>query len=390
MLMYPDPLKDYPEEWIEEIVSVKNQDDIILLERRAFQNIIHGPSLRKFYERIEELSELENLHQLPDFPETPFSFLYVIPKKQHEIRKLAPLIHDFYLENKISAVVDIGGGIGLLAQSLTNHYGLVVHSLDMDQSLQATGQARNKKNAKDPNNKVSYHNLKIDSQNLAFKQLLTPSMMSVGLHTCGILALDQLKTSQENKLRGIINFGCCYHKLAKHEIGQNVSQFAQSLDEPIHQNLYALTLASRAHKKMNQKDYDFKLKVKLYRYAIHFLLTDQYGQEKMLTLGNTHPKIYNEAFAVYAQEQFNRLGIRNTLSETELNHYFENEQRLQLIHKMLAAGLIRNALGRLLEIYLLLDRAIYLEEQGYEARLIECFDESISPRNIAVIAHQIN
>jgi hypothetical protein len=141
---------------------------------------------------------------------------------------------------------------------------------------------------------------------------------------------------------------------------------------------------------MNQKDYDFKLKVKLYRYAIHFLLTDQYGQENMLTLGNTHPKIYNESFAIYAREQFKRLEIQTSLTDTELNHYFENQERLQLIHKMLAAGLIRNALGRLLEIYLLLDRAIYLEEQGYEAKLIECFDESISPRNIAVIAQQRN
>ena len=386
MLMYPDPLADYPPEWIEDLIRFKDTEDQIRLERRDFKGLIQNPSLLNFYERIEELCQIDHSPQLPDFPETPFSFLYVIPKKQHEIKNLAPIINDFYVKNHISSVVDIGGGFGLLAQSLVNHYPLKVISLDMDQELQATGKNRHEKNAKDKSNKVNYQLIKIDEGNKEFQNLLRPQMMSVGLHTCGPLAIHQIKASQESGIKGILNFGCCYHKLAKGRNWQNISRFAQSLASPIEQNVYSLTLASRAHRKMNKKDYDFKLRVKLYRYAIHFLLIDEYGQDKLISLGNTAEKIYNESFAVYAQEQFQRIKLHCHHSPEELNSYFANEKRIKLIHDMLAAGLIRNALGRLLEIYLLLDRAIYLEEQGYEAKLMECFDESISPRNIGVLA----
>jgi len=56
------------------------------------------------------------------------------------------------------------------------------------------------------------------------------------------------------------------------------------------------------------------------------------------------------------------------------------------VGQMITAGLIRNALGRALEIYLLLDRAIYLEEQGYKVKVEEFFDEELSPRNIGITA----
>jgi hypothetical protein len=36
--------------------------------------------------------------------------------------------------------------------------------------------------------------------------------------------------------------------------------------------------------------------------------------------------------------------------------------------------------------HILLDRAIYLEEQGYEVRVEEFFDEELSPRNIGITA----
>jgi hypothetical protein len=56
---------------------------------------------------------------------------------------------------------------------------------------------------------------------------------------------------------------------------------------------------------------------------------------------------------------------------------------------MLAAGLIRNALGRVMELYLLVDRAIFLEEKGYKVEVQEFFDEELSPRNIGITAELI-
>ena len=50
------------------------------------------------------------------------------------------------------------------------------------------------------------------------------------------------------------------------------------------------------------------------------------------------------------------------------------------------ANTIRSFLGRPLEIYLLLDRCLYLIENGYDPEIIKFFNESISPRSIGIYA----
>jgi hypothetical protein len=320
-------------------------------------------------------------------PEDRFTWLFIIPKKQHEIKRLAPHIHHLYQKKNIHDVIDIGGGIGLLAQTLSNYFQLNVTSIDMNSHFQETGMERNLKNAKNPNHKVNYKNLKVSSDS-EFSQLLKSNVMPVGLHTCGKLALDLIQVSSAQRVPILVNFGCCYHTLDVSTDLQNISQFAQNND-PLWMNKFALTLSCRAHRKMDEKDYALKLKVKLFRYAIHILLFDHYETTELVTLGNSSPKLYDESFGVYVFEQFKRIGINPKHTLRELNIFFENPDLQILIERMLAAGLIRNALGRVMELYLLLDRAIFLEEKGYKVEVQEFFDEELSPRNIGITAELI-
>jgi hypothetical protein len=137
---------------------------------------------------------------------------------------------------------------------------------------------------------------------------------------------------------------------------------------------------------MSEKEYEFKLKVKFYRYAMHFLLHDEYNVPEMVTLGNSTLKLYEKSFGTYALEQLKRINLQAKHTKEELDFYFFDSYRQDLIWKMLAAGFLRNALGRLLEMYILLDRVIFLEEQGYKVDLLEFFEESISPRNLGIVA----
>ena len=387
MLMYPDPFTEYPLEWIEELAQFRREEDVIRLEVRDYSGLIQGQSLLKFYQRIDELCSLPALPDFPDFPAHRFSFLFIIPKKQHEIKKLAPFVNAFYHQHKIEKIVDIGGGIGNLAQSLTNHYNLKTTSVDMDPALQKTGIERHKKNAVKGNNQVEYFNVKVGPDEDKFQALLDPDCMTVGLHTCGALANYQLQAGTKNKIKGMISFGCCYDKLQRDPHSQNISEAGKKIGLTFNQ--FSLTLAARAHKKMDEKDYEFKLKVKHYRYAIHFLLHDEYGMKELANLGNSHHNLYEESFGTYALEQFKRINLEPRHSKEELDAYFENPARKDLIHKMLAAGLIRDSLGRPMELYILLDRVCYLEEQGYKTQMLEFFNESVSPRNIGIVAERL-
>lgn len=383
MLQYPDPLSDYPMEWVDDLVRFQRKEDVIQLEKKEVYNFISHPDLIAFYRKIDELIVLPGIPDYPPMPEDAWTWLFMIPKKQYEIKRLAPHLKSLYEKKNIRRVVDIGGGIGLLAQTLNNRYEMNVTSVDMNSEFQKTGIERHEKNARNPLNKVQYKNLRV-AANSEFSEILKDHVMPVGLHTCGRLAIDIIRISSEEKVPALVNFGCCYHTLDNEET-QNISEFAKKND-PLWMHKFALTLACRAHKKMGDKDYDLKLKVKLYRYAIHILLHDHYGIHELVTLGNSNPKLYDEPFSVYALEQLKRVNITPRHSAMELDNFYENPELVLLIQKMLAAGLIRNALGRVLELYLLLDRSIFLEEQGYEVEIQEFFDEEVSPRNIGITA----
>jgi hypothetical protein len=81
-----------------------------------------------------------------------------------------------------------------------------------------------------------------------------------------------------------------------------------------------------------------------------------------------------------------RLNIEHTDSDESLNNFFQDPTRTRLIRRMILAGILRGIYGRPLELYLLIDRALYLEENGYTAKLVPYFDEELSPRNIGIQA----
>ena len=384
MLDYPEPLVAYPASWVEELMLFDKIEDLVALERKDYSSLPLSEDLRRFYQRAEELTAFTEAPRLGPMPETSFTFLYVIPKKQHEIRSLAPFVKANFDQKGLRSIVDIGGGIGVLAQALSGQYELPVRSVDMDPVLQKTGMERQRRHSRHRAGMVEYHGHKVDEHNEDFKKLLGPGVMTLGLHTCGELSLHQMNSTISTKASTLVNFGCCYQRLIQEET-QNVSEFAQSLSTKIFQNHFSLTLAARAHRKTDEKDFLFKLKVKYYRYAIHLLLHDHFGHREMATLGNSSKKLYDAPFSTYAHEQFLRLGLTPWTPE-EFQSYFDNPKRQELIRGMLTAGFIRNVFGRVLEAYILLDRAIYMEESGYETELLVFFDEMISPRNLGLVS----
>jgi hypothetical protein len=384
MLLYPNPLDGFNLEWIEDLRRFQDKNDVIRLEKKEVFDYIENQSLKDFYHKIKLLSQLPRADQYAPMPEDRFTWLFIIPKKQHEIKRLSPHLNYLYQSNNIKQVIDVGGGIGLLAQTLNNYYQMSVISVDMNATFQKTGIERHIKNAKNPDNRVEYQLLKV-SDNKDFTKLLGPNVMALGLHTCGKLALDLMRVCSKQRVPVLVNFGCCYHTLDEGTDLQNISQFAQNHD-PLWMNKFALTLSCRAHRKMDEEDYIFKLKVKYFRYAIHILLYDHYEIRHLISLGNSSPKLYDSSFGHYAIEQLGRINIVSKHSIEELNDFFKNNDLNILIQKMLAAGLIRDALGRVMELYLQLDRAIYLEEQGYKVHVQEFFDEELSPRNIGITA----
>lgn len=378
MLLYPKPLDLYPDEWVDALFPYLDSKSLWELTHQIDQERLASTSLKDYFKTIQRLSLLPR-SELKAFQPPLSSWDFMTVKKQHEISHLYPHIAQLREKHEIDHVVDIGGGQGHFAQFLGYHQKVKTTSLDLDAPLQEAGHQRQVK--KWGEKVINFTTHRLGFPDPVFNQLLTPTTLTTGLHTCGSLACAQIMGSAE-KRSFIFNLGCCYHRLEPEFT--NMSREAQK--NPLPFNRFALTLASGPYQKVSRHDVNLRNHVKRFRYTFHILLCEEFGITEQVTLGNCDEQLYFGAFSAYAREQFSRLKLDYKGSDMSLDAFQKDPERELLVNKMISTGLVRDSLSRPLEVAILLDRILWLEERGYSAQLIEVFDAKQSPRNIALIA----
>ena len=99
------------------------------------------------------------------------------------------------------------------------------------------------------------------------------------------------------------------------------------------------------------------------------------------TLGNASKEDYKGSFADYC---YKYLPESQKLSKSELENYYQKYEPTYKTY--LCYGIIRSFLSRPLEVYLNLDRCLFLEQNNYDVQIEEVFNRELSPRNIALTA----
>ncbi|MFZ4715176.1 MAG: methyltransferase [Bacteriovoracaceae bacterium] len=384
LMQYPNPFVHYRSDWLD-FLEQASEEVKLSLEKKNYQDLDLPQDLKQHAEEMQSLCRLPEFDRtITEHPFEPNAFLKMKPKKQYEIKILTKAADQLMRDHHLSHVIDIGGGVGFLAQSLSNYYLKPVTSIDMDATMQKTGRERNEQNQKKGSSLVNYVQAKLELGNSKLVSLFSKDSLSLGLHTCGELANTHFQMAVKGEAGALINFGCCYYKLSYNNC-LNVSQFAKE-NPHLDLNMYALTLATLAHKQTDQEVYQNKNIVKRYRYSLHLYLHDMMGLTDFQALGNSHYTLYQGDFGHYALEQMSRLGIEHNETVESFNQFFEDEKRSRLVKRMILSGILRGIYGRPLEMYVLVDRALYLEENGYQVALIPYFEEEISPRNIGIRA----
>ena len=139
-------------------------------------------------------------------------------------------------------------------------------------------------------------------------------------------------------------------------------------------------MAAKTFKTLDREQFERRQKVKDFRYAIHLFATRELGLD-FQTLGNAKPHDYQGRFSKYAHKY---LPVTQKYSEDILNNKFkEYQEEVRLIQ---ALGSIRSMLSRLVELYIILDRALFLQEREKRVEVLELFETTISPRNLAIIS----
>lgn len=376
MERYPYPLKDPYQKWSEVLLQLSDVD-IIALEcfgdTSSIQKISKSDAtkgLTEYFKKAWKLSSIPKLElsceKIPQHLSRKMS-----QKKVHEVSSIHALLSD----KQFSQIIDVGSGAGHLSSILVHDRELKSFCVDMNKEFQEQGVKKLRRWNPELLDKIEFIHFELKKQKLLPFAYKADETLVIGLHSCGPLSTYLVENQAQNFGQKLLNFGCCYHKLTNE---YNLSQLAKK--SPLTFTNHALTMAAKCHRIFGIEDFNKRNRVKRFRYAFHF-----YCQEVLktpfATLGNAKSSDYHGTFSEYVKKYY-----PIEVSSKELDHYFLAPTTQSNIQLALKGGVIRSVLGRLIELYLLLDRAIYLKEAGQNVSVNEVFNRELSPRNIAIIS----
>ncbi|XP_077382430.1 methyltransferase-like protein 25B isoform X2 [Festucalex cinctus] len=377
---------------------------------------------------------------------------HVKPKKQHEIHELGTLVKQLCERTECNQVVDVGSGQGHLTRYLSFGLGLSVTAIEADPTLVATAtkfdgqllcalekeRRKKQKCSSEPpptetcprhvtgwvDPKASWEvfiqQLGIDhaeSFTPCKKRLRCPAgtpeagrdMVLTGLHACGDLSPTLLRHFVKcPHIRAITSVACCYMKLTTKEepappgvleppdtsqshpdilvrdFGYPMSMHVQGL--PGHQLSYkAREAACHAMEDYVERLHEESalLRTHCYRAALEVFITDSRPDLRragIQTVKKAHLLTFNE----YARLGLARLGLPPSLplDEGRLEAMLAQQGRVVVFFSLALL------LAPVVETLVLLDRIIYLQENGVHSQLIPLFDPNFSPRNFVLVAQK--
>lgn len=383
---YPATIEDYPSEWIAILDSLDSHELYEVDCKRPVAKLA-GSSFLDFMQEIKELSHIESIESLPELPLENWAFHGVKKKKRHEIQKIVPVLKKLRENHPFERVVDIGGGVGHLSRVLSHYHQIPSFSIDQNSEFQAIGKERLKKFRKlDGATDVEFINLTFgkEENDPLLKKIFNSTSLNLGLHTCGPLANILIQSAIDHNSMGLLSFGCCYYRM------DPVKNFPLSAfykeNSFTRLNLFGLSLATRSHAEMTFETYQTKERVKNYRYALHLFLMEHFDNKYFTDVGECPIATYWEPFSSYISSKLKELNLSHSFTDLEFNNFYASSEIQRQLRVMFLCNIIRWQMGRVLEIYLQIDRCLYLEEKGFEVKLEAYFDEALSPRNLGILA----
>ena len=292
------------------------------------------------------------------------------PRKRAQIDAFARLIVP--LTANATRIVDVGSGHGHLTRDIAERIALPVVGLEYDVALASRARELS------PSASVEFAVTDVLRDGLD----LSATDCVVGLHACGELG-DVMVESAARCGASIALVGCCLQKrrASSRRPLCAAGELADALAIPTSllglSNLTARDDGVEATRTEN-------LAARERRLALHRLLTDALGELRLgaeidgLNRRAAHRDLASlvaRAFATRRLPAPSKAAIEEAARWASLQH--ARTRRLSLPRSLLA---------RALEVFVLLDRARYLEEHGLEVAIGAIFPASVSARNLALIA----
>jgi hypothetical protein len=371
---YPNSAPSKIQSWLNEISSWDDVKIALMETAPEKVNNIADDHLQLYLVTIGELKNVARLDLIDTFL-TPELSRKLNQKKKHEIQKISSFVDSQVQEKQF---VDIGGGAGHLSNALVFNNDKSSTCIDMDEKLQSIGRDKIKYWIPENVDSIKFKKL-LFSQESTISEIDSTKNMLIGLHGCGPLSTNIVKNFHSQSYASLLSFGCCYHKLNDEF---NISEYSKEFHAGLSRQSFFL--AERTTSNISDFDISNRRGVKKFRYGLHFFLKDRFDL-LFTSVGNAKKSDYSGEFASYAKK-YHQGDELQTVPDEELNSFIDSHEFTSKFNEHFALDSLRSLLGRIVEIYLILDRALYLEEMGHKVEVFQMFDSNLSPRNIAIFA----
>ena len=294
-------------------------------------------------------------------------------RKKSQIVGFASALKGF-ARSDCGAVVDWCSGKGFLARQIHQVMASPVTCMEYNGALCQSGSDYCQKHDLDVNF------VEQDVLGEIAPELLANADIHTALHACGDLHRRMLQTAVVSQVSTIACSPCCYH-LTGQEHYQAFSRQGQGsllqLDKKdlMLAVLHTVTAGDRV-KRLRQVEL-------LWRVAFDLLRREVTGCDHYQTMPSVNKQWFSGDFADFCHHLAE-------LRSVALPSSFDSEHYLALARDKLARIFrlekARGAFRRAMEYWLLLDRALYLQEQGYQVALKTFCDVSVTPRNAILMA----
>ncbi|MDP3540323.1 MAG: methyltransferase [Azonexus sp.] len=367
-LWHPQPFREIRPHWCQQWPALADELLALSDEVVAHLNDDGADALALLARHLPEVAAIAPLSELParqhvELNERGERWAWEIPgRKRQQIEAFAAAAR-----NDGQPVIDWCGGKGHLGRLLANEWQAPVHTLEIDPLLCSAGEFLAQRAS------AQQHFVRADALNAA--DWPNAGQHAVALHACGDL---HRRLITRGAAQGVTRFDvapCCYYR--------GVEDFYQPLSEPRLRltrddtRLAVTETVTAAPRQTRQRDQAiaWKLGFDAYRRTV---TGDAYRSFKPVTeswlrqsfadfLGNMNQREGLPAVGAASAGEFERLGW-------------------QRWRELMCLSIVRHAFRRPLEIWLALDLAVFLEQQGYSVDLGSFCERRLTPRNLLISA----
>ncbi|CAH1536355.1 SAM-dependent methyltransferase [Vibrio jasicida] len=267
-------------------------------------------------------------------------------------------------------------GKGYLGRILTTQTNQPVTSFEFQQALCDSGQQA----ANEHRWNMTF--IQGDAFDSAAKAVFKPTQHAVALHACGDLHVRLMQYGSENGIAAMTISPCCYHLIQSEQYqpmseqgrASSLSLSKQELRIPLQQTV---TGGERVRRHRQQE--------MVFRLGFDLITRQALGLTEYQPVPSIRKSQLSDGFESLCHWAAERKDIELT-QDIDFSK-FENlaEQRFWQMERL---SLVQLVFQRPLEIWLALDKALYLEERGYCVRLAEFCAKSVTPRNILICAYK--